>query len=225
MCDACPPYNVLLAVLSSDNNILAALRLSTTARITLPIYIVSHEDTFYNTLRTRTAHYRTWGSQREYVLWAFFISPPSPSNTRAIEKLFPDTTVGFHWFLVFDTPILLSNESIDASPYDLVWGASDRILPMYRETNPNIVTSLYIPWSRYAYCWTRLFSLVLICLQGQRWYPRLGLLESNSSRLGVVQVRSSDTSIPIHWSPYAFRHQQSRRCWYGHIFFKVEAFD
>eukprot|EP00026_Physarum_polycephalum_P005307 Phypoly_transcript_05339.p1 GENE.Phypoly_transcript_05339~~Phypoly_transcript_05339.p1 ORF type:complete len:554 (+),score=88.69 Phypoly_transcript_05339:154-1815(+) len=64
------------------------------------------------------------------------------------KKLFPDTTLGFHWFLVFDTPILLSNESIDAEPYDLVWGASDRILPMYRATNPEIVTSLYIPWSR-----------------------------------------------------------------------------
>lgn len=64
------------------------------------------------------------------------------------KKGFLNTTDGFHWFLVFDTPILLANTSIDAKPYDLVWGASDLIIPMYRESNPEIVVALYIPWAR-----------------------------------------------------------------------------
>eukprot|EP00026_Physarum_polycephalum_P005315 Phypoly_transcript_05347.p1 GENE.Phypoly_transcript_05347~~Phypoly_transcript_05347.p1 ORF type:complete len:585 (+),score=78.29 Phypoly_transcript_05347:175-1929(+) len=70
------------------------------------------------------------------------------ATVHSTKRGFPDTTNGFHWFLVFDTPILLANVSIDAVPYDLVWGASDRIIPMYRASNPNIILSLYIPWAR-----------------------------------------------------------------------------
>lgn len=50
---------------------------------------------------------------------------------------------------MFDTPILESGQDIDASRYNLVWGASDLIIPMYQRTNPDIVVSFYIPWSRY----------------------------------------------------------------------------
>lgn len=61
---------------------------------------------------------------------------------------FPDTKDGFHYFMVFDTPIFKSGKEIDASRYELVWGASDLLGPMYRKTNPNIILTLYIPFSR-----------------------------------------------------------------------------
>lgn len=68
------------------------------------------------------------------------------------KSTFVDTTDGFHWFLVFDTPILnaymANGATIDAKPYGMVWGASDRLLPMYAASNPDIVRTYYFPYER-----------------------------------------------------------------------------
>jgi hypothetical protein len=65
----------------------------------------------------------------------------------------PSTWNGFHFFLVFDTPILeawvADGTTVNTSQYDLVWGASEALLPMYRAGSDTIILSKYIPWSRY----------------------------------------------------------------------------
>lgn len=64
-----------------------------------------------------------------------------------------DTTEGIHFLLVFDTPILnawvADKTNIGSHDYSFIWGGSEALLPMYRQTNPNMVLSKYLPFSRY----------------------------------------------------------------------------
>jgi hypothetical protein len=72
----------------------------------------------------------------------------------ALGRNIQDTTDGLHYTIVFDTPILNQwvqdrSYSIADRGYTFIWGGSEALLPMYRQSNPNMILSKYIPFSRF----------------------------------------------------------------------------
>ena len=78
---------------------------------------------------------------------AFSASTATKSNKNA-NRSWVDSTDGIHAFLTFDSRVDPASIESHGNAIDYVWGASATTISAWRRSNPKIVLSYYMPFTR-----------------------------------------------------------------------------